>query len=169
MASKIKGDNNIVISGDKNTVIQSPVFNNSKIVNKIDKPADSISEEQAYEIKCLIDEIVKNTALPYAAVWKKFWKEFKVASYKALPIDKYDSAIKYLQKWQAATARNLKSSDTASYRKKRYTAIYARLKNLGITKEQFSDSLEEKYGVTSLKDLSLENLERVYTSIMNVK
>ncbi len=169
MTNKIKGDNNIIVNGDKNTVMQSPVFKNSKVVNKINKPADSITEEQAFEIKKLIDKIVKNTALPYPAVWGKFKNYVKVSEYKAMPISKYDSAIKYLKKWQAATVRNLRSSDTTTYRKKRYTAIYARLKNLGITKDQFAISLKEKYSVTSLKDLSLEDLEKVYVSIINTK
>lgn len=170
MSKKIKGDNNVVIEGDKNTVMQSPVFNiNPKVINKLDKPSNSITEEDAHKIKGLIDEIVKNTKLPYPAVWKKFKNHVKVTEYKALPKEKYQEAIVYLTKWRAATTKNLKASDTITYRKNRYAAIYARLKNLGITKEQFAVSLEKKYSVTSLKELSINDLEQVYISVMNTK
>lgn len=170
MSKKIKGNNNTIIKGDKNTVMQSPVFNmNPRIVNKLDKPSNSINEEQAHNIKRLIDEIVKTTKLPYPAVWRKFKDYVKVTEYKALPKEKYQEAIGYLTKWRAATTKNLKTSDTETYRKSKYTAIYARLKNLGITKEQFAVSLEKQYAVTSLKELSVSDLEQVYISVMNIK
>ena len=62
MSKKIVGDNNIMVSGNENTILQSPIINISpRIIKKIEveKPDHSITEEQAYEMKGLEDALVE--------------------------------------------------------------------------------------------------------------
>lgn len=169
MSKKIVGDNNIMVSGNENTILQSPIINISpRIIKKIEveKPDHSITEEQAYEIKRLVNAIVENTGEAYSSVWNKFKRKFKIASYRALPAEKYEEAINYLNQWAGATTKKLKQTNVNLYRKKRYTDIYARIKNKGITKEQLHDFLKKSYEVESLTELSIEQLDAVYLQIM---
>ena len=100
---KIKGSKNIQIGINKGKFI-----NTNKLVEKIEvihDPDTHITDSQAKQIQDKINEIVKMLSSEgnsmqklYAQEWTLFKNAFNITSYKLLPKEKFDEAIKWIQK-----------------------------------------------------------------------
>ncbi len=173
----ITGNNNIQVA--QGNVIQTK---NVKVVTEVlhDK-SEHITDSQAFEIKEKITEIVTMVATNKGDMSKLFAKEygtfkrqFKVTKYSLLPKNKFDEAIQWLNKRIAYYGKkNLRHGDNEQWRKKQYTAIYARLKQLQMSRDDLllfaEQKLELKTPLSSIKDLSDTRLQKLYNKIVSKK
>ena len=168
MKQSINGSNNIQVIGDYITT--------NKVVNKTEVLYDAnlhISEAQAKDIKDRIYKVAESrlgekkfSSPPYGLVYKSFYDRYKINSYKVLPRDKFDEAIKWLDKQIAIYRPKLKNVDAEQYRKDMYKSINAKANQLGVNVHEFAyQSLELKKPITSLKELSDTRLKKLYTKL----
>jgi len=173
----IKGNHNIQVA--QGNVIQTKKV---KVVTEVVYDVNShITDAQAFEIKEKITEIVNMVATNGASKQKlfpkeytAFYKQFKITSYKLVPLNEYDNAIKWLNKRIAYYGKkNLRHGDKEQWRKKQYTAIYARTRQLKMDRTDLINFTEEKLTLknplSSLKDLSDTRLQKLYGFIMRKK
>ena len=94
--------------------------------------SDCITNAQALEIRNKVIEIGSALALnkkitnqkAYGSVYSALYKKFQIHKYDLLPKDKFDEAIKWLQKEYAIYAMPvLRKEDDETWRKKKYTSI----------------------------------------------
>ncbi len=98
------------------------------------------------------------------------YKKFQIHKYDLLPKDKFDEAIKWLQKEYAIYAMPvLRKEDDETWRKKKYTSINTKYRQLGMTKEEFyiyaNEVLGLKKSFSSMTELSKTSLEKLYKKI----
>lgn len=178
-ATPMIGGNNTgsLIIGDKGTI------NNIKTEKHIIrtkaevKPNEThISQEMARKIKDLVDEIValepkvRKNPRPYSGVWAALNKHCGVTTYKLIPLDHYTKAETYLRKWigRLQSTKSAPKKMGSDYRNKKYAYIKLNTEQLGI-EGWLDELLRVKYGVTSLKDLTDEELQKVYDSVSSKK
>lgn len=174
----ITGNNNLQVGVNNGDIIRT-----EKIVRKINiiqDKSDCITPAQALEISQKIKEIGSVLALDkeksekgkvFTSEQIAFKKQFKIHKYDVLPKDKFDEAIKWLQKRYVYKAQpKLRKEDIDSWRKDKYATIYARANQLGISKEELyifvNDILKHKKYYNSLSDLSPSSLNKVYNKIL---
>lgn len=174
---KATGNNNIQVA--QGNVIQTKQV---KVVTEVvhDKN-EHITDAQAFEVKEKITEIVNmvatnggNKPTLFKKEYSAFYRQFKITSYKLLPLNDFDSAIQWLNKRIAYYGKkNLRHGDNAQWRKKQYTAIYSRLKQLQMNRADLltfaEQKLELKKPLGSIKDLSDTRLNKLYNFIMRAK
>ena len=169
---QIIGDNNIQVGGDYITT--------NKITKKTEVLYDEdvhITDAQAKDIKDRVFKIAESRLgenkfnnPPYGFVYNGLYKRFKITSYKLLPKEKYNDAIKWLDKQIAIYRPKLKNVDAEQYRNDMYKSIHARARQLGINIYDFASSaFELKKPITSLKELSDMRLKRLYTKLFSKK
>lgn len=167
----IAGKGNVVSIGNNNVNITS---HDVIVQPKISPGEHHITNEQAYKIKNLVDEVVlaeksaKRKPRTHAAVWGALKKKFKFASYRMLEQNQFDDVLKYLQQ-DLGRLRRAKGARTApDWRKSRYRFIHARLKQLGKTSLK-DDYIAMEFGVSSLKELNDNELQHVYDWVATLK
>lgn len=168
----IQGDRNVV--GDNNTVISTP-----KVVERPryeERPGyDHVGPEQRAVLKDLVDEIVvleanlKRAPKSYAVVWKALNRYCRVPKYSLIPIERFDKAATYLRRWKGRlqAARSAPGNDP-TWRRSRYAYIHTNCKKLGLA-ERMRDMIAERFGASSLKELSDEELDSTYHVIAGWK
>ena len=166
----IKGNNNIqVIGGDYITTQQ--VIRKTEVVHDADL---HISVAQAFEIqsriKKIAESLLNSSENPHRATYAAFNKKFKITSYKLLPKEKFDEAIKWLNKQIAIHRPKLKNVDEDEWRKDMYKAIHARARQLKLDVHVFAtDALELKKPILSLKELSDRRLKTLYSKLFAIR
>lgn len=166
------------IIGNKNVQVAGDYITTSKFVNKttvIHDPNEHITDTQAKEIKDRVYKIAESrqgeskfTSAPYGLVYGGFYKRYKITSYKLLPKDKYEDAIKWLDKQIAIYRPKLKNVDKEQYLKDMYKAIHAKARQLGVDVYDFAyDTLELKKPIASLKELSDARIKKLYNKLFN--
>lgn len=168
----IKGDNNVQVAGDY--IITSKI---SKTTTVLHDPCKHISDAQAKEVKDRVSKIAeamkgdrKNNKSPFASAYNALYNRYHITSYKLLPIEDYDDAIKWLDKQIAIYRPKLKNIDVVQYRKDMYKSLHARAKQLNINIYDFAQmALELKEPITSLTDLSDMRLKKLYTKLFSNK
>ncbi len=177
---EVKGKNNTVIGDNHGDIINNPVYKNvTEIVYDENK---YITDSQAKEIHDLIDELVSmlSSGTPekrsklYPQEWNAFKKHFKITKYQLLPKELYEDAIMWLKKRKAYHGRpKLRKNNNALYRQDYFKSIYARIKDLNMTKEELFIFAEKELGlkkpISSLKDLSDTRLKKLYHKIYSQK
>lgn len=172
----INGNNNLQIGVNNGDIIRT-----EKIIRKVEvihDKSDCITNAQALEIRNKVIEIGSALALnkkitnqkAYGSVYSALYKKFQIHKYDLLPKDKFDGAIKWLQKEYAIYAMPvLRKEDDETWRKKKYTSINAKYRQLGMTKEEFyifaNEVLELKKSFSSMTELSKTSLEKLYKKI----
>lgn len=167
----VEGFINIV--GNNNNVAGRDIFINSSIKKRFEftPTEDHISSTQSSKLKTIVDDIVelekKTRQKPksHQAIWSAFNRHMGVTYYRETPRDQFNKAEAYLMKWKGRLQSQKKfiNSETDDWRKKRFSAIYARAKSkLSWGKEDVQNYILGKYGVDSLKHLSNDDLEKVY-------
>lgn len=162
----VSGTGNIVAGGNV-TIHQRPVVVKTQVI----PGAMHISQETARILTDLVNQIVvaeaavKKSPRNHAVVWGALKRRFKYSSLSLMPAIHGDEAISSLRQ---DLGRLLGSKSAPNrvpgWRNKRYTAIHARVKQLGIEHWK-TQHLQERYGVSSLTDLNDDDLESVYRAV----
>lgn len=166
----INGNNNIQIAGD--------FIKTEKIVRKtlvIHDSDEHITDSQAKEIRDRVKKIAeeragerKYSSPPYGAVYLTLYNRYKITKYTLLPKDKYEDAIKWLDKQIAIYRPKLKYVNPEQYRKDMYKSIHARANQLDINIHEFATNvLALKKPLSSLKELSDTRLKTIYTKLFS--
>ena len=134
------------------------------------KPGEThISDKQASILLGLVTEIVeieqklKKRPASYRSVWGALNRFCGVPKYRLIQAADFDKARKYLDQWMG----RLNSMSTApivhgdSWRKRKYAYIKVNTKNVD-DDEAARNYMIRNFGVTSLTELSNDELERVY-------
>lgn len=175
----ITGDNNLQIAINNGKIVHTK--QNKNVINITPDFNIHINDKQAYEIQQRITEIARmvatnqsNKASAYSREHIAFKNQFKIPKYNLLSKDQYDEAILWLNKRSAYHGKkNLRHGNTDEWRKKQYTAIYARIKGLHMSKEDLLIFAEQKLALkaplASMKDLSDTRLQKLYKFIIAIK
>jgi len=165
----ITGSNNIQVAGD--------FIKTEKVVKKIQvihSPDEHITDAQAKEVKDRIQKIAesrsKESRYSFAQAYNALYEKYHITSYKLLPREKYEEAIKWLDKQIAIYRPELKKVDTEQYRKDMYKSLNARANQLRIDIHEFANRvLMPKKPITSLKELSDTRLQKLYNNLYRIK
>ncbi len=172
----ICGDGNIV--GNGNIQINGNI-NLTSVSKKrvIVKPAEgSVDPAQKAEIQRLIEEWieahnkVKQKTLSWGAAWRRFNQHFHISTYHELPSESFEEARKWLTQ-QKAQLLSMKSAPKKiqSWRPDRIKAIKARCKNQLGDEKIYRFYIEQRFGKSSLTQLSDNELQATYVYIMSQK
>lgn len=147
-----------------------------KNIHKYTYQPGDLTEAQAAKLQQLVSEIVslegtvRRTPKTHAAVWGALKRRFKVAYYRKIREEDFDTAVAYLMGWRGRLMRPLKRKDEDIWRKGRYGAIFSAAKNqLGWRKEDVDNYIYDLFKVPSIKDLDKKQLDSLYNRIMRLK
>jgi TIR domain len=168
------------IIGDKNVVAGGDMIHTEKIVRKnVTQPGPQhITEEQAYEVKLLIDELSQidvDAGRPdsHRSWFSWLYRKFKVTSYKTIPAEKFEPVISWLRQQKAINRKKLRRPANALWRDQLYGAIYGRWRQLGFQKDAIYDfafqRLELDKPIGSLKELGEQNLQKLYGIVIRIQ
>ena len=171
-----------ISTGDKSPVTgvtaQGDVYVDTTVkrVYKYTYQSGDLTEEQAARLQTLVDEIinlestVKRKPKSHAAVWNALKRKFRVAYYRKIREEDFEKAESYLNMWRGRLTKPLSKKNPQWYKRKRYTGILAHAKNqLGWTKEEVDNFIFAEFGVPSIRSLSNDQLEKLYSRIMGNK
>ena len=156
-------------------------YNEKTVVhNKITPSSDHISQETAKKIQDIIGKIVSNMiasgkckdqSKEYAKIQKQLKDKFKVTSYLLIPAESGDEAIKWLNTKNALSLPKLRRTNNTIWKNEVYKGIWARSKQLGLSKSEVYEIAESRYGkkIDSLKMIGERNLKDLYDHIMRLK
>lgn len=161
------------VVGNGNVVAGRDVIHTPRIITKrvIQPRPEDISEEEAAEIKRLIDElaaidVAAGRSDSHGKWYGSLYKTFGVTSYKTIPKYKDEDVITWLRQQTDRNMPKLRRTNNEEWRHRRYTAIYAKAIHLGLSKanvyEMAFDRLKLKKPIASLKELGEQNLDRLY-------
>jgi len=162
----VSGTGNIVAGGNV-TIHHRAVVVKTQVI----PGAMHISQETARTLTELVNQIVvaeaavRKSPRNHAAVWGALKRKFKYSSLSLMPAIHGEEAISALRQ-DLGRLLGSKSAPkrVPDWRNKRYTAIHARVKQLGIEHWK-TQHLQERYSVSSLKDLSDDDLDAVYQAV----
>lgn len=175
----ITGNNNVQVGVNQGQIIHTEKV--KQITEVLHDPNTHISDTQALQIRERITEIAGMVATNKGGIgsmikkeYNAFYSQFGCTSYKLLPSDKFEEAMNWLAKRTAYHGKkNLRQGDTPEWRKKQYTAINTRARQLGMDRDNMlmfaQERLELKQPLESIKDLSHTRLQKLYNFIMNKK
>lgn len=175
----ITGGNNLQVGINNGQIIQTKKV--KKVTEVLHDASHHITDAQALQIRLKITDIAEMVATNKGNIgsmikkeYNAFYNEFGCTSYKLLPAEQFDKAILWLNKRTAYHGKkNLRHGNTDEWRKKQYTAIYARIKGLNMSKEDLlifaEQKLELKTSLESIKDLSDTRLQKLYKFIIAMK
>ena len=166
----ITGNNNI--TGDGNNIFHIHPSPEQKKVVVVKAGDGTITAVQQAELKALVDEIVglearlKREPRSFAGVWGNLNKKMKVTRYVEIPLDKFTSAKKLLEKERAILlAMGSAPVKAPNWRNSRYKAINARAKEFPDGELRYRGYSQEKFGTGSLKELNDDQLDVVYRHV----
>jgi transcriptional regulator with XRE-family HTH domain len=168
----VSGNNNITANGSVN------LYPKISIRKEYVSQPDDISSAQASRLKELVDQLVelekkaKQKPKSHQAIWTALNRHMKVTYYREIKATEYFNAETYLMKWKGRLQgqRNYIKNEPDEWRKSRYTAIYARAKlQLNMSREDVHNYIRGEFSVESLKDLSNDDLDRLYKRFMAKK
>ena len=168
------------VIGDGNVVAGGNLIQTKKVVQKnVTQPGPQhITEEHAYEIKRLIDELSQIDVDSGRADSHRHWYswmygKFKVTSYKTVPVEKYESVMSWLRQQRAINRPKLRRPANDKWRDQLYGSIYGRWRQLGYEKAAIYnfafERLELDAPISSLKELGEQNLKRLYDIVFRMK
>lgn len=166
----INGNNNIQVAGDY--IKTEKIVRTTQVVHN---PDEHITDAQAKEVRDKIMKLAeemsgdkKYSPSPYKAAYKALYNKYKITKYTLLPKDKYEDAMKWLDKQIAIYRPKLKNVDREQYRKDMYKSIHARANQLHIDIHEFAETaLELKKPISSLKELSDTRLKKLYSKLFS--
>jgi hypothetical protein len=168
----IQGSGNIV--GDGNQIIHTPVV---RVRRTITPPPDAVTPEQKLKLKealyAWVDAHntikVRSRPLTHAA-WSRFYKAFRLTSYAELPAARFAEALTWLQQRRASidTMKTAPKLDPG-WRPRTIGAIHARCKSHFNGERVYQPYILKRFGVSSLSDLTDNQLARVKTWLFHKK
>lgn len=170
-------DNSIKVKGNNNNIAGRDIYINKRDVTRTTfQPGDEhITQRQAKAIKDLVANLVMKEeagGMDRARAFKKWWSVLKnryaVTTYLAIPAHLGDEAISWLQQQSAIKRPKIRRGDNDAWRKELYKAIWARARQIGISKGEVYALALNHLGkrVTSLKQLREQNLKALHGIVM---
>lgn len=171
---------NSVIGGAGSTINNiNTTHHTTKVKADVQPGIEHITDEQAAEIKRLVDDIVviegsgvKKNPRTHKAVWTALHRKMKVPSYRLIKSEHFEEARNYLR----STIGRLMSQKSArdklpenEWRNRKYRFIHASFREFPELEEWFKNHIQMKYKVKSKADLNDDNLEKAYVSLSNKK
>lgn len=174
----------IVTNGNNNIVTGGSINGNINInVKKIEKTEftpgpNHIPSNVAKKIQDLVAKIAAKeeaggmeTKRAFAKWYKKIKDRYDVNTYLAIPEHLGAEAITWLQQQSRIKNSKIRKNDPAMWRKTQYASINAMARDLGLSKGEVYNlaltRLEKR--VSSLTQLSDQNLEKLYIIIQSMK
>lgn len=170
----IVGNNNVQAGGD--------IYINRRetIRNEFTPGPEHITAAQARKIQRLVEKAVTieeaagvyegNRKKLFAKWWKIVQNQYNVATYREIPAHLGDPAIAWLQQKVAILRPKARRTNKSLWRNEHYAAIYARARELNISKGEVYAIALERLGVNvvSLTKLSDQNLKKLHNIIMSM-
>lgn len=166
----VNGNNNIQVAGDY--IKTEKIVRTTQVIHN---PDEHITDAEAKEIRDRVKKIAeemagvrKYSSPPYGVVYTTLYNRYQITKYTLLPKDKYEDAIKWLDKQIAIYRPKLRNVDPEQYRKDMYKSIYARANQLHIDIHEFAiTALDLKKPISSLKELSDTRLKKLYSKLFS--
>jgi hypothetical protein len=166
----VNGKGNMVAGRDLNIVTERVV---KKTFVQTDPGGKHIANSTARKIQEIVKEYIdlhtaaeKDPQRAAQRIWSSIKKEFNVTTYKEIPAEKSDEAIQWLYAQIAMARPKIRRKAPEWWKQSFYKTIYARANELGMSKEELyaiaQTRLELKKPVSSLKDLTQKNLEKLH-------
>jgi len=161
------GDNSPIINAGRDVNFNPRITRR----NVIQLGPEHLSADQARGVQERIDDLVEldpdsDRERKYKRWWGKVKTQFRVPTYREIPSARYDEVTAWLQRQAALLRPKLRRSNKAAWRNSLYTGIWARAREVGMSKEDVHEFAGTVLGLEaapeSLKDLGEMNLKRVY-------
>ncbi|MHB9075594.1 MAG: hypothetical protein ACYC6G_18980 [Desulfobaccales bacterium] len=170
------GNGNIQVAGDW----QGDLKVNTKEIHRHEftPGPEHITREQAYKLRELVYKAADIEAVTGRYTvgelrtkwWNRLGKRYKASPYQAIPAEFGEAAIAWLTQEVAKLRPKLRRRDPEAWKKEHYTAIWARTKELGLSKPDVYVLATTKLDriVTSLTQLNQQELKKFYNIIMGM-
>lgn len=175
---EVNGNNNTQIGVNYGDIIETKKV--IKHINIIHDEKLYITDGQAKQLRDKINEIAdlrskasnEDKSKCYKYVYNELYNHYDISSYKLLPKEKFEEAIKWLDKQKAYRYRpKLRKADNEEYRKQLYKSIHSKATQLGWSSEELysfiNDYLQPKNLIKSLKEMSDARLKKVYDKLFS--
>jgi hypothetical protein len=138
---------------------------------------EHIRESDAYKIREVVKQIANIDITPggkpsFGKWYQRLCKKFRVTSYKLVPAERAAEAIAWLQQQRAMLQPKLRRKSNPAWRKNKYTGIYSRAKELGLSHSQVhvlaNERLDLRKPISSLTELCDRDLERLYNIVFSL-
>ena len=138
---------------------------------------EHITEDQAKRLKDLVDKAAKieiaagsEPRKTYAKWWSELTNRYGVTSYRLIPRPLGSEAIKWLEQRAAMLRPKLRRANPSAWRGEHYKAIWARARELGMSKGDVYSLLKRRLDlqVVSLTQLGEHNLRHIYNIMMSL-
>jgi hypothetical protein len=115
-----------------------------------------------------LEKVIKKTPISHQGVWSALNKSMKVGAMRMIPLEKFPKAEKYLREWigRLNSMPSTPVKDGDAWRKRKYAYIKINSKN---DAEVIDGYVLKKFDVTSLTELSNDELEKVYRYVASRK
>lgn len=168
----VTGDANVI--GDNNTVIHTRKVVR-KVVNRVQPGPEHISPAQAHDIQLAVGKLVEIGVKAgdgterelYARWYSSLKKRFNTNSYLMIPAELGGEALSWLKQQAGLKRPKLRRTDNEAWRKQLYKAIWARSRQVGLSKGEVYNLVLTRLGrrVTSLKPLGERSLKQLYNIV----
>lgn len=149
-----------------------------KTVVHTDPGGKHISNTTARKIQNLVNDYIdihteagKDAKRAAQKIWSQLKKEFNVTSYKEIPVQESDRAIKWLHAQLSMARPKIRRKAPQKWKESLYKPIFARARDLGISKEDLYllayERLALKKPIQSLKELTQRDLLRLHNIMIN--
>jgi hypothetical protein len=167
------GNSNLQVAGDVN-------LNTKQYLRpKITPGPEHISPSQGRQLRDLVKKAVeielisgKQTKEALFAKWyERLRNNFGSTTYSTIKSERGEEAINWMRQEVAKLRPKLRRTDKQAWFKEHYSAIWARAKELGLTKPQVYALASERVvgeAITSLTQLGERNLKKLYNIIMSI-
>jgi hypothetical protein len=172
----------IQIAGNNNIAAGGNISINTRTIQRIafTPGPQHIAEEQARKISEIIKELAeidqasrRPSKNPYQLWYGKLKRHFNVSNYRAIPAEQGEQAIEWLLRHKAMQRPRLRRADNEAWCKSLYTAIWARSKQRGLSKQDVYDIAYQRLGlkapIGSLKELGERNLHSLHNIIFGMR
>lgn len=157
----IHGNNNVGVSGNHNNVNISVRGAPGKAIQVSVQPGEQhISDEQAVEVRDLVAKVVTASGRDFQFVWGTLKKKFRFSKYQLLDREKFEAVRAYLRKWIASSGPGASRPSTIN-RKTALARIHVESKKVAGLPDRVHEFIRARFGVTSLGDLTVEQLSVV--------
>lgn len=167
----IVGNGNVQAGGNIN-------FTTEKVVHKVvvQTGVGTVTASEKAELKRLKDEwvevhnAIKKSPLTHGAAWGRFYKHFKVNSYSELHSEQFNEACSWFKR-QIAMLRRMPTAKRKdpSWRSSKIRYVKVVCKNDLGHERAYDPYILERFGKTSLADLTDLELEATYAYIAGLK
>lgn len=156
----ISGSGNVGVVGDGNNVHVTvrPTYSRRQPTINVQPGEQHVSPFQADEIHALVKGVVKATGRSYSFVWETIKKKFTFGKYQLLAREKYEPVRAYLRQWIASAGGGGQSTVS---KRAAVARIQIESKKAPGLYDDIHSFIRDRFGVTSLADLTLEQLQVV--------